>query len=438
MTGIDPQVLEARYRLLLQISQQISRTLDLPELLQQLLDAVQTAVPYDAAGIFVLSRSVPLSRGTDGNVIAGMAARGFPQRQTRDDPMLRSGKGIIGHVIRTGTAVIAPDVRLDEHYVQGRAQTLSEVAVPIVSSGEVIGALNLESDRLAAYKLADAELLEFFALAAASAIEKALLHRHVLERQRIENQLRLARDVQTSLLPGASPELAGYDLAGVNLPTWEIGGDYFDYLPLDGGSLGVVVADVSGKGISAALLMATFRAALRAALHSATGIEHIVEQVDRILRDSMDASRFVTAVYGVLHPPSGRFSYVNCGHNPPMLLRADGVRETLESGGPAFGMIGDRKAVPASVTLNPGDALVLFTDGVVELTDAAKREYGISRLERAVRDHMSRAAAEMIDRIVHVTREYSGHEGYEDDFTLVILKRDAPSAAPRVPSPVLL
>jgi len=109
-------------------------------------------------------------------------------------------------------------------------------------------------------------LLEFFALAAASAIDKALLHRHVLERQRIEYQLRIARDVQSSLLPGGSPAVPGYDLAGINLPTWEIGGDYFDYLPLADGLLGVVIADVSGKGIGAALLMATFRAALRAGL----------------------------------------------------------------------------------------------------------------------------------------------------------------------------
>ena len=423
MPGVDPRALEAKYRLLLQISQQMSRTLDLQELLQQLLDAVQSAVRYDAAGIFVLNRSVPLARAADGNVIAGMATRGFPPRPSTEDPMLRSGKGIIGHVIRTGTMVIAPDVLLDEHYVEGRATTRSEVAVPIVSGGEVIGALNLESDHLDAYGPADAELLEFFALAAASAIDKALLHRHVLERQRIEYQLRIARDVQSSLLPGGSPAVPGYDLAGINLPTWEIGGDYFDYLPLADGLLGVVIADVSGKGIGAALLMATFRAALRAGLLGERDVGRVVERVDQVLRDSMDASRFVTAVYGALHPASGRFSYVNCGHNPPMLLRAGGGREVLESGGPAFGMLGNRRAEPGSVTLNPGDALVLYTDGVVELTDGVMEEYGVHRLEQVVRDTLSRPASEMIDRIVEVTRAFSGREGYDDDFTLVIVKR---------------
>ena len=135
---------------------------------------------------------------------------------------------------------------------------------PSSSEAGVIGCLNVESDREAAFSAEDAELLEFFASSAAVSIEKALLHRQVLEKQRIEDQLKVAREVQSGLLPGAPPRLAGYDIAAVALPTWAIGGDYYDYVPLGEGRLGLVVADVSGKGIPAALIMATFRAALRA------------------------------------------------------------------------------------------------------------------------------------------------------------------------------
>jgi hypothetical protein len=222
--------------------------------------------------------------------------------------MLRSGKGIIGHVVHTGEVVSAPDVRLDPRYVAGRQETRSELAVPIVSEAGVIGCLNVESDRLSAFSPADAELLQFFASAAALSIQKALLHRQVLEKQRIEAQLKVAHEVQSGLLPGAPPELPGYDIAAVNLPTWAIGGDYYDYVPLDGGRLGVVIADVSGKGIPAALIMATFRAALRTEIRRHAEMPEVAAQLNRVVLESRDASRFVTAVCGVLDVASGRFA----------------------------------------------------------------------------------------------------------------------------------
>jgi len=415
---------ETKYQLLLQITQQLSRTLELEDLLARLLTAVRSAVPYDAAGIFVLNRSVPLGAQRSGDVIAGMALTGFDARARPDDPMFRDGKGIIGHVIRSGERLIAPDVRAEPHYVDGRPSTRSELAVPIVSAGQVIGALNLESDRLDAYTAADAELLEFFAVVAALSIEKTLLHRQVLEKERIEHQLQLAQHVQTSLLPAAPPVVAGYDIAGVNLPTWAIGGDYFDYIPLGDGRLGLVIADVAGKGMPAGLIMATFRGALRTELRRTGEIAAAVEVMDRILLDSMDASRFVTAVYGELDPVRGTFTYVNCGHNPPLLFGTNGRREVLDTGRRALGMMDGEPVQPATVSLHPGDTLALYTDGVVELTDADWAEYGMERLEGLLRARAARPAREMIDSVVTATRAFTGRDSFEDDFTLVIVKRE--------------
>jgi sigma-B regulation protein RsbU (phosphoserine phosphatase) len=414
-----------RYRVLLALSQEISRTLDLQEILDHLIAALHTVVAYDAAGVFVLNRTVPLGRDTGTDLIAGMASVGFTDRPRPHDPMLQSGRGIVGHVIRTGERVLAPDVRLDPRYIEGRAGTLSELAVPIVSNGVVIGALNVESDRLDAFTPADAGWLESFAVAAALSIEKAILHRQVLEKQRIDQQLWLAREVQSSLLPGRAPAVAGYDLAGLNLPTWEIGGDYFDYLALDDGRLGLVVADVAGKGVAAALIMATFRAALRLELRRGADVTAVVGEIDRILLESMDNSRFVTAVYGILDPPSGQFEYANCGHNPPLLLRAARGRHLLESSRPALGMRGRWAVRPGSVSLAPGDLLVLYTDGVVELSDEAEREFGVDQLESVVRAHADRPAEEIVSAVVAHTRAHArrGAGGFEDDFTLMIVKR---------------
>ena len=413
---------EAKYRLLLKLSQEIGRSLDLQEVLEYLLESVRTAVQYDAAGVFVLNRSVRLGQDTGGRMIAGMAVVGFDETPRDEDPMLRRGEGIIGHVIATGQTVIAPDVRLDPHYVQGRVATLSEIAVPIVSGGDVIGALNLESSTVDAFSEADVEFLEFFAVAAAISIEKAVVHREMIEKERIEQQLRIAKQVQLALLPAASPVLPGYDIAGTNVPTWEIGGDYFDYLPQPDGRLGLAIADVSGKGVPAALIMATFRAALRAQRARGIALDAMASRLNRILLDSMDASRFVTAFYGLLEPRTGAMSFANCGHNPPILLRGAGQRETLPSGGPALGMWHAARFSPGSVTLRPGDVLVLYTDGVVEVMNPSGEMFGLDRLEEAVRAPHDASARARVDAVLEATRAFAGRDGYDDDFTLVIVR----------------
>jgi phosphoserine phosphatase RsbU/P len=422
---------EAKYRLLLKLSQEIGRSLDLQEVLSYLLDSVRTTVSYDAAGVFVLNRRVRLGQDAGGRVIAGMAAVGFDDTPRDEDPMLRRGEGIIGHVIATGQTVIAPDVRQEPHYVEGKASTRSEIAVPIVSGGEVIGALNLESDTLDAFSEADVEFLEFFAVAAAISIEKAVLHREMLEKHRIEQQLRIAKEVQVALLPADAPVLDGYDIAGTNVPTWEIGGDYFDYLPQPDGRLGVAIADVSGKGVPAALIMATFRAALRAQRVRGMPLDAIAGRLNRILLDSMDASRFVTAFYGLLEPGTGGLGFANCGHNPPLLLRAGGSLDVLASGGPALGMWPGAAFKRGDVSLRPGDILVLYTDGVVEVMNAAGEMFGVERLEEVIRRRPGESSRNLIEAVVEATRAFAGRAGYDDDFTLVIIRRAAGAAGSR-------
>jgi serine phosphatase RsbU (regulator of sigma subunit) len=416
---------EAKYRLLLKLSQEIGRSLDLQEVMGYLLESVRTAVEFDAAGVFVLNRRVRLGQDAGGRMIAGMAIVGFDDTPRDEDPMLRRGEGIIGHVIATGHTVIAPDVRLNPNYVEGRSGTLSEIAVPIVSAGDVIGALNLESDTLDAFSEADVEYLEFFAVAAAISIEKAVLHREMLEKHRIEQQLGIAREVQMALLPAADPVVDGYDIAGANVPTWEIGGDYFDYLPQPDGRLGVAIADVSGKGVPAALIMATFRAALRAQRVKGVELDAIADRLNRILLDSMDASRFVTAFYGLLEPRTGALAFANCGHNPPLLLRADGPRDVLASGGPALGMWDAATFVPGAASVQPGDILVLYTDGVIEVMNGASEMFGVDRLEEVIRRRPGQSSRALVDAVVDATRAFAGRTGFEDDFTLVVIRREA-------------
>jgi len=416
---------EVKYRLLLQISEKIIGTLKLDDILNHLLDAVRLVVAYDAAGIFILNRTglIP-RRGPLADLIAGTVLRGFDSWLPGSDPMLKSGKGIVGAVIRTGKSLICPDVRRDRRYIKGRGQTLSEIAVPVFLNGQVIGALNLESDQLGTYTEANVEMLQFFANAAAISIERAVLHRQLVEKKVIETQLEIAREVQASLLPKAPLRIPGYSIAGLNLPAYEIGGDYYDYIPFPNGHLGLAIADVSGKGIPAALIMATFRAALRTQIRNDFELPHIVQSVNRLLASSMGASGFVTAVYGILNPEAGTYIYSNCGHNPPVLLRSGGGVEMLDRGGAALGVLPEAEYDTAVAALDPGDTLVLYTDGVVEAANADGEEFGTERLIQVVKRTSGLDAQRIIKAVAKETRAHSRRHSYRDDFTIVILKRE--------------
>jgi serine phosphatase RsbU (regulator of sigma subunit) len=174
--------------------------------------------------------------------------------------------------------------------------------------------------------------------------------------------------------------------------------------------------------------MATFRAALRAQRPRDLLLDQVGTRLNRILLDSMDSSRFVTAVYGLLDPGTGAFTYANCGHNPPLLLRVGGACETLGSGGPALGMWPGAQFTPDTVTLERGDTLVLYTDGVIEVMNAAGEMFGTERLEMALHRCASNSARELIQAVVADTQAFASQRAYDDDFTLVIVRRE-----PRMP-----
>jgi phosphoserine phosphatase RsbU/P len=415
---------EKKYKLLLEISHKVRDTLDLNETLDHLLETVKTVVHYDAAGIFVLNQDLAYRRHeSPRQLIAGIARRGYDPRFIDEDDMLRYGKGIVGHVIFTCTALIVPDVQQDARYVVARSRTQSEIAVPIIRNNRAIGALNLESDQLDAFDENDLDELRFFADAAAISIEKALLHQQLLEKKLIDKQLQLARDMQLRLFPAESPDIAGYDIAGICLPADEIGGDYYDFIKLPSLRLGIAVADVSGHGIASALVMTAFRGLLRMHTRGRRGPARIARAVNRLLPEFTADSDFVTVVYIVLKPELDEFTYICCGQQPPLLLHADGSQENLDVHGPALGVYKKVSYSTDNLSISPGDILAIYTDGVVELTDAAGIEFGAARLVSAIQEARDLPAENLIQHIIQVTRQFSGSHNFQDDFTLVIIKR---------------
>ena len=414
-----------KLRMLLDITKTISRSLDLDEVLNLVMDTLDSLIPYDAAGIYLVKCSAPLAewegQPDESCVFHTQAVRGYDIDDLQE-LHLKMGEGLIGHVAVTGKPYVSNDVRSDRRYINARSRTHSEMVAPIISNNEVIGVFDLESDELNAYSNDDLEVLLLLASQVAIIIEKVMLHEQMIEKQRLETQLEVARQVQLELLPARDPQIDGFDISAYNFPTEEVSGDYYDWVRIYDDQIGIVIADVSGKGVPAALLMAFLRASLRAATHIGYAPHISMTKVNYLLWESIERNQFVTAFYGILDATNHTLSYTNAGHSPPLLMRADGTVQFEERGGVPLGMFRDSRYYEYFETIQPGEVFVLYTDGVNEAMNSADEEYGRERLVAAVRACRDQSARDMIDFLHRDLTEWTEGRGAHDDVTFFIIK----------------
>ena len=412
-----------KLRMLHDITKKISRSLDLQEVLNLVMDTLDSLIPYDAAGIFVVQcrdkEVVP--EGEEPCVFKSEAVRGYDIDELRD-LHLKLGEGFIGSVAVSGKPMISPDVRKDPVYVNARNATRSEMVAPIISNDEVIGVFDLESDQFNAYSEDDLEVLLMLASQVAIIIEKVMLHEQLIEKKRLEGQLEVARQVQLELLPARDPELVGFDISAYNFPTEEVSGDYYDWVRIYDDQIGVVIADVSGKGVPAAILMAFLRASLRAATHIGYATHISMAKVNFLLWESIESNQFVTAFYGILDAQKGTLAYSNAGHNPPLLVNAAGTSRFIDKGEQPLGMFRETRYHQYYLDFEPGDVLVLYTDGATEANSPTGEEFGRERLAQAVKKAYDRPAREMIASLQMEILEWTANAGSNDDVTFFIIK----------------
>ncbi|MBI5267027.1 MAG: SpoIIE family protein phosphatase [candidate division Zixibacteria bacterium] len=392
----------------------LSKSLDLDEVLHVILDSLQRVVPYDAGGVFLID--------PEEKQLRALYTIGYPDDQD-EKVKLKIGQGLIGHVATTGAGVIVPDVSVDPHYVEAHVGTKSEVAAPIKVDDRMVGVLNLASNGLDAYSSRDLKLLTAFASQAAISIERARLHARMLGAKQLEEQLNIARAIQQSFLPQKDPKITGYEVTGRNVSSGEVGGDYYDFIPIVGSHTGIAIGDVSGKGMPAALIMASFRASLIAEIRNNYSIRTICAKVNSLLWESLDPGNYVTAVYGVLDARNHIFTFSNCGHNPPIMLRANGSVELLSDGGPILGVTKDAVYEERAIVVNPGDTIVLYTDGVTEVFDEAGQEYGVERLVEVIKANRARSVHQIQDAIYSAVTGFCSADHIFDDLTMVVVKR---------------
>jgi sigma-B regulation protein RsbU (phosphoserine phosphatase) len=296
------------------------------------------------------------------------------------------------------------------------------LVVPLLT-GEEVGGLLAVGERASGEPFRDDDFDYAQALGrhAQAALEGARLHRVALEKERQDRELQIAQEIQRSLFPRTTPTLEGFELAANSRPCHQVGGDYYDFIPLDGGRLAVVIADVSGKGTPASIIMASVHASLRATAGTAPPAR-LMERLNRFLCASTQDSKYVTLFYAEIDPTSRRLVYVNAGHIPPTLARASGGDERLRSGGPVLGLLPEATYEEGEVVLSPGDVVAMVTDGVTEALSSAEEEFGDDRLAAVLRSTKEGAGPILAGLLDAVESWTAPATGFGDDLTALIVR----------------
>jgi len=414
-----------RLTTLYQIAQTINSSLDLDEVLDMVMDKVIEVTGAERGFLMLVDEAGQL----DFKAARHMA------RADIEEPAFQVSRGIVEQVARTGQALLATDAQFDER-LSSRASILllgvhSILCVPLRVKERIIGLVYVDS-RLQAgsFDYDDLQMLETFASQAAIAIDNAqkytelqALYRTAREKERMEQELRLARGIQARLLPQRIPQAPGWEFAATWQPAREVSGDFYDFIPVPGHQWGLFIADVADKGVPAALFMAMARGLLWASRADIGSPAQALAQTNRHLEANAAPGMFITACYAILDPATGIVTYANAGHNPPLWVHADGTLTALARGDIALGVLPDSTYREHRFALAPGDVLVMYTDGVTDAMDAAGEQFGLERLKALVVGASDRGAAALTRHIVRTVQEFSATALPFDDLTLVVVSR---------------
>ncbi|HTY36946.1 MAG TPA: GAF domain-containing SpoIIE family protein phosphatase [Bacteroidota bacterium] len=340
------------------------------------------------------------------------------------------GTGIAGTVAKTGKTINLRDAWKDKRFFSGfdlrtGFQTKTMLCMPMKDrKGKIIGVFQILNKIAGSFDKEDETFLEAFSVHAALAIENARLHQDIVEKQRIEKELEIAGHIQRRLLPKELPAINGYEIDAVARPSKLVGGDYYDFIPLTDGTYAVVIADVSGKGVPAALLVSTLHATLHAYIEGTRDLAALVRRLNDVIHLNTEAERYITMFMAILDPVHGKVTYVNAGHNSPYVIKSRQVSITpLPATGLPVGMFGGVEFEQVTCSLDPNDFLVLYTDGVTEAMNKSFEEFGETRFHQAMVGQSGKSAAGFLGGVVAEVERFVAGEPQSDDITMMVLKR---------------
>ena len=391
-------------------AQKISSILDLDQLVDKVVNEVARSFGCLDSDIYLHHQergelSLACAHGCDGCELCGPGHS------------LKIGRGMVGYVASTGQMHYAPDVRQDPYYIGCEESTLSEVAIPLHVEGQLVGVFTASHNELDAFTPCQLRLLQAMCSDVAVAVHNARRFQQELRRrEQLTGEAREARVIQQALLPKTAPSIPGFTVSGLSIPVGAVGGDWYDFIPMDNGRWGLVLADVSGKGTAAALLMSATRGILRSLIEAACTPGEVLAKLNRLLVEDFPAGRFVTMVYAVLDPAQRTLTFANAGHPRPLLVTgATAQFLDVEQGIPLGLGLGNFSE--AEVKLPLGSRLVFYSDGITEAENQADEEYGLARLQT----HLSRTDASSESLLADV-RSFAGSSGLRADASVILVK----------------
>ena len=410
----------------IEIANLINSELSLGRLLSNVMETVKQVFSADSASL--------LLREEETGDLVFQIALGDVGDEIREIYRLKKGQGIAGAVAETGTPVnvadaydhpnFSPDYDRRTHY-----RTKAMLCVPLKARGQTLGVIQVINKLTPPHRFTqeDLEMLLTIASSAAVAVDTARMHRFIIQKETLERDLSLAREVQQSFLPGQLPRLSGYNLAALNRPALEIGGDFYNFFQLPDQRLGIVVGDVSGKGIAAALFMARLTSDIQYHSLLCHRPQELLARVNDLLCQRAKHGMFVTLVYLILNPFTGRITFANAGHHNPV-CSGEGKAITLGSDdakGPPLGIIPGSCYTDETLTLNPGQTLSLYTDGITEAKNSNGDLFGDDRLMDVMAQTFS-SARDLVTSVSSAVDKFSLDHGPSDDITMVsVMRREA-------------
>ncbi len=432
-SGVDHLFFRKRYdsfRALKELGEALSTAMDLDALVMILVSRISSALGMERLAVYIRERTeradaLELRSGNPGGLPEKIELSGWATAR------LESAAAPIGLEELEWMNEITPSASFgsddaaspesqDTRTIEALRGNGLASAVPFLAWGKLRGLLLLDVDT-ANMSSHERELLTALAARAGTAIDNALLYRDALERHRLEKELSVARRIQEDLLPRRDPVFPAIDISGSMIPSLEVGGDYYDYVELGEKRLGIGLGDVTGKGIPAALLMASVQASLRADAERTPSPSQLVASINKRVQALDNPGRLVTFFYCCLDAAERTLTYCNAGHHPPVLVRAGGELEHLTEGGLLIGMQPDPQYDQGSVELERGDVLVIYTDGIIEQTNG-EDFYGEDRMIETIRANMEMGAAQLKKKIIDSVMEFSDSGTNDDDLTLIVLK----------------
>lgn len=391
-------------------AQKISSILDLDQLIEKVVNDVARSFGCVDADVYLHDEARQELFLACAHGCAGCAVHG-------DHHSLKIGKeGMAGYVAATGQMRYAPDVRNDPYYIGCEESTLSEVAIPLLVEGQLVGVFTTSHHQLDAFPPDQLRLLQALCAHIAVAVHNARRFQQERdERETMSREAQEARIIQQALLPKISPLIPGFRVTGLSISAGAVGGDWYDFIAMKDGRVGLVLADVSGKGTAAALLMSATRGMLRSLAEANCSPAEVLTKLNQLLVEDFPAGRFVTLVYGVLDPAKRELVFSSAGHLPPLLM--DGNQSTFletERGLPLGISRGGYSE--CQVSLPHGSRLIFYSDGITE-TEDGDEQYGAQRLQA----HVSQQEA-TVESIVEDVRLFANGAGLNDDATVIFLQ----------------